>query len=753
MSGIRINNAMDFKGNPYVTKPELEFHSHVDPSNVELNQNTDTAGKDNIVGGLPLEIIAYNSANLSVMVQPISTVAQHDRWADIYYKNGENYIACSSSLLDTLRKGAFVFYGENNAGQIAQGKFVTDIADVIALIASAKTAQAQLNIRLVNADGTIAVSNAITIPYETMNQTLYIKESENSDVYTDITTASGFGRGIQSDYFDTTEKFCAALFYEDGVGKDIYIHPNASDWMGITSQKYTVVSCVNLCKDTNIGSAYEVTGTLTTDTIFQSGKKYYTLANGIYQLASVTAGTAVGDNTYYELTGVLTADTVYSYEKNYYTLFNGTYAIITPSHFLLVLNKAIATDETTLTLNSIGTLDDPMLAAVASVNGDFSASVIGDSNASVGFNSFTGGNSNHNLAHFSCVFGLDNVNAGELSLVYGVDNKNYSVKSVILGNSNVTGGDTNYVMGTANRTHGYYSLTVGSMNTVTGITQLAIGYNNRLYGNRSIAVGSQVTISSKASESLGIGNHIEVNQEKAIAIGASVARAAENKEGVFFPGVSIRTRKAVLNPLYNPENDPSRTGVDTDNNSQYESSEEQAYSLTYKGHLQTETETIVTTGNVTLDHDQYARWVLTGTGAVALQLDNWLDGDVGTVVVDTTKQTITIPDAWQTPGADITSSPGVYVLEIHQVGETVYYGILCPNQSGSDATADSLQTQITLNYNNFLNVQKQADSLQTQITTLNDKVDGLPHVSIVQSPGEPANPSNGMIWLQAEEEV
>jgi len=284
MPGTRINNAMDFKGNPYVTKKELDFHSHVDPSNVKLDENTDIAGKDNLSGGLPLEIIAYNSANLSVMIQPISTIAQHDRWTDIYYKNGENYVVLSSDLLTALRKGAFVFYGENNATQIAKGKFVTDISDVISLIVSAKSTRTQLNIRLVNTDGTIAENNTVTIPYASLNKTLYIKESENSDVYTDITIASGFNRSSQSDYADTDEKFCAALFYEAGAGKDIYIHPNSNDWTGITSQKYTVTSCAKFCKDTNIGLAYEVTGILTADATFLSWKKYYTLKNGVYEL-------------------------------------------------------------------------------------------------------------------------------------------------------------------------------------------------------------------------------------------------------------------------------------------------------------------------------------------------------------------------------------------------------------------------------------------------------------------------------------
>lgn len=63
----------------------------------------------------------------------------------------------------------------------------------------------------------------------------------------------------------------------------------------------------------------------------------------------------------------------------------------------------------------------------------------------------------------------------------------------------------------------------------------------------------------------------------------------------------------------------------------------------------------------------YSRWVLTGTGDVTLQLQNWLDGDTGHVVVDTSKQTISIPAAWITGGADIVSTPGIYVLELIKV--------------------------------------------------------------------------------------
>lgn len=47
------------------------------------------------------------------------------------------------------------------------------------------------------------------------------------------------------------------------------------------------------------------------------------------------------------------------------------------------------------------------------------------------------------------------------------------------------------------------------------------------------------------------------------------------------------------------------------------------------GRLVPNTLTTSDTGTVTMDHDVYARWVLTGTGTITLQLSNWIDGDSG----------------------------------------------------------------------------------------------------------------------------
>lgn len=326
------------------------------------------------------------------------------------------------------------------------------------------------------------------------------------------------------------------------------------------------------------------------------------------------------------------------------------------------------------------------------------------------------------------IFGNGNSNELGFVQIWGNSNKTYQSQTIFGDSNEFTASVKATVFGFGNKDGGKNaggSYVFGDMNSIGGRNTWTAGYRIVNGAKGAAAFGRQFTLEDSPEN------------EYAFAIGDGEVSLAH------------RVFRAIENPLYDPEKDTENTG--TDSAGERKTMALRSYSTEYRGHWLAVTQTIAETGTAVLDHDQYARWVLTGTGAVALQLDNWLDGDVGTVAVDTTKQTITIPDAWQTLGADITSSPGVYVLEIHQVGETVYYGILCPNQSGSDATADSLQTQITQNYNNFLRIQKQADSLQEQLTTLNDKVDGLPQLSIVQSLSEPENPPTGMIWLQAEE--
>lgn len=347
---------------------------------------------------------------------------------------------------------------------------------------------------------------------------------------------------------------------------------------------------------------------------------------------------------------------------------------------------------------------------------------------------------NNSYGDAVCIFGSGNTNDLGYVFVLGSNNQTYQSQTIF--------GDGNVLSASVNAT------VFGGMNGDNGKNAAAsfiAGNMNSVEARNTFTAGYRITNRAKGAKAFGRYFTLEDSPENeyAFVIGDGEMNGTVPQGEISF---IHRVYRWIDNPLYDPEKDADNTG--TDSAGEKKKMPLRAYSTAYRGHLLPVTQTIAETGTVTLDHDKYARWVLTGTGAVALQLDNWMDGDVGTVVVDTTKQTITIPDAWQTLGADITTSPGVYVLEIHQVGATVYYGILCPNQSGSGGDTESLQTQITLNYNNYLNLQNTVEqnrqSLQTQITTLNTKVDNLPQLSIVQSSSEPANPSNGTIWIQTE---
>ena len=103
-------------------------------------------------------------------------------------------------------------------------------------------------------------------------------------------------------------------------------------------------------------------------------------------------------------------------------------------------------------------------------------------------------------------------------------------------------------------------------------------------------------------------------------------------------------------------------------------SEEVCYSTEYMGRL-VPMELEVSGNNVSLDHDLYSKWRLTGTGSIVVTLANWKDGDVGELVIDTRTQTISIPASWIIPDSlwdKITDNPDVYCIEIKQIGSKIY---------------------------------------------------------------------------------
>ncbi len=145
----------------------------------------------------------------------------------------------------------------------------------------------------------------------------YIRQAQSESV--DITT-----KGIEFDYIlnddDTTENTKTyniedVVFFDiDNVNEGKYF----SDMAILV--KVTVQNCCERDLDITISQGTEAsadspyiacavvapenpyTYSLTSDTKFQSGKKYYTVAAGVYSEATVTAGADVTASTYYERT-------------------------------------------------------------------------------------------------------------------------------------------------------------------------------------------------------------------------------------------------------------------------------------------------------------------------------------------------------------------------------------------------------------------------------------------------------------------
>ena len=107
----------------------------------------------------------------------------------------------------------------------------------------------------------------------------------------------------------------------------------------------------------------------------------------------------------------------------------------------------------------------------------------------------------------------------------------------------------------------------------------------------------------------------------------------------------------------------------------------------YSGQLKPVSRSVAVSGSqtVVLDAAQFSRWILTGSGTATLDLESWEDGDKGELVIDTGAVTPVIPADWVTLGADITTTPGLYVLEIAQVNSTIFYAIRYPNSSGGSS--------------------------------------------------------------------
>lgn len=355
---------------------------------------------------------------------------------------------------------------------------------------------------------------------------------------------------------------------------------------------------------------------------------------------------------------------------------------------------------------------DPDRDSAASAHGEYNF-VTGDDahgqgycNSATGVGAFASGAYNNVPGDFSEAHGVGNTVAGENNVAFGGNNTGIGGNNSVLptaqmcftaGNGNIAKGQSQIMLGCSNELTGHTCGVLGSANkdaegasfhvmlgwgnftdaayTVTG------GYCNRNHAKRASMSGVFGELSSSAEN------------EGAFAVGGGEKKGSERVTFIH------RSRRPVLNPLYNSSKDSGNTGTDSDGNAKYLA--EMGASTEYAGTLKPMSKTVTVTDGGTLEFDpgEYSRYILTGSGSVTLGVsDAMADGDSIQIVLDTSKVTPTFPAGWVTLGVDVTTLPGLYVLEIAKVGTTIFYKTLFPDSQGGGGTVN-IGSQIKIGEN------------------------------------------------------
>lgn len=305
-------------------------------------------------------------------------------------------------------------------------------------------------------------------------------------------------------------------------------------------------------------------------------------------------------------------------------------------------------------------VDDPKRKDSAFSSGDRnfvtgqSASADGLFNTVSGIGSKASGAMNFVSGHFSNAEGVNNTITGDRNFTQGGNNKIVADMAFVVGNGN-----------TVEKT-GQGAIVFGGGNMdVTGVDTKIFGDGNKATANRVNIIGFHNNVSGQ--ESSALGNALIVKAKKAVLIGqrGELPDTHENKGAIGFAGGDSEEGTKVVSFIH-------RTHKTDPYNSD---SSEICYTTEYRGRLKPMEFIYSSIGNFVLDHDQYARWIFTGTGAITLTLENWQDGDIGEIVIDSSKQTFTVPNSWIMPDSlwdELVGNPDTYCLEIRQIGSKVF---------------------------------------------------------------------------------
>ena len=135
--------------------------------------------------------------------------------------------------------------------------------------------------------------------------------------------------------------------------------------------------------------------------------------------------------------------------------------------------------------------------------------------------------------------------------------------------------------------------------------------------------------------------------------------------------------------------------------------------------------------------------MLTGSGTVTFDLESYAeDGDKIQLVFDSNGITPSFPAAWVTLGADVSTTPGLYVLEIAKVQSTVFYKVLYPDSQGGGGGQPGASAYEVALANGFSGTESE------WLASLKGENGSS---QFVVSETAPENPSDGMIWVNRKE--
>ncbi len=280
------------------------------------------------------------------------------------------------------------------------------------------------------------------------------------------------------------------------------------------------------------------------------------------------------------------------------------------------------------------------------INTGMGAVVVGSVNVNTADYAFVSGSCNYNSGLGATVSGTGNFNTGEHADIAGVSNKvtggpGYGRYVFIRGNGNTAGNDSITIIGSGNEVTGMGATVIGNMNKeVTGREAFALGNALKVLADYAKAFGYQLKVAAKNAFMFGRYGELDASAENEGAIAF-----AGGEHGKPLLAWIFRTRKAVLNPLYNPSLDAAKTGTDSKGERQY--IPKLAFSAQFRGRLTGTTATLTSSTNyVTLDHDHYNRWKFTPTRATIPVPENWNDNDSGELIIYNGGSYIQWPADW-----------------------------------------------------------------------------------------------------------